>query len=262
LSLDQCFYHFKKWDGCNPEGYSINFLGAKQKNEYVTMEYPPFNEEYFEWVDLLESVLQAREEFVMFELGAGFGRWAVNGALAARVLGKDYRILAVEPEPQHFAWLKANTTENGLDPDKCELVEAAVSAREGEADFYVGNPAKWYGQALRRSQQPLSEEEKKDGVAFQHVKTVTLSKLLGRYDQVDLIDMDIQGSELEVLSESQEIFNHSVKRIHIGTHSKETEQGIRLLLGGLKWKQKWDFECLADRQTPYGTISFNDGVQG
>ena len=36
---------------------------------------PPIDEEYFEWVDLLESVRDARGAYTMMELGAGYGRW-------------------------------------------------------------------------------------------------------------------------------------------------------------------------------------------
>ena len=36
--------------------------------------------EYFEWLDLLHAVQDARDRFVMVELGAGYGRWAVRAA--------------------------------------------------------------------------------------------------------------------------------------------------------------------------------------
>ena len=42
------------------------------------LPYPDFCEEYFEWIDVLESVLAADQQFVMIELGAGYGRWLVQ----------------------------------------------------------------------------------------------------------------------------------------------------------------------------------------
>ena len=44
--------------------------------------YPSFNEEYFEWVDVLEAVVARAGMFTMLELGAGWGRWLANAAAA------------------------------------------------------------------------------------------------------------------------------------------------------------------------------------
>ena len=49
----------------------------------VEPDLPRFDEEYFEWVDVLESVLLTTERFTMIELGAGWGRWLARGAAAA-----------------------------------------------------------------------------------------------------------------------------------------------------------------------------------
>lgn len=276
MSIDQCFQHFKKWDGLVPEGYTVNFLGAKARNEYATTQaipktwtlqndYPELTEEYFEWVDLLESVLSAKEEFVFMELGAGYGRWSVNAALAATQQNKKYRILAIEPEPTHFAWLRKNVEENGLDPGKCELVEAAVTAKKGKAEFYMGNPTAWYGQQIRASKlgmrAKLTDDQKKNGLYVGKVRTVTLNQYLERYGMTDLIDMDVQSAEFEILKASQALVDSNAKRVHIGTHSHRIEEGLRKLFKGLGWVPRYDFECFGDRQTPRGVISFVDGVQ-
>ena len=50
------------------------------------VSFPPFGEEYFEWIDLLESVVSARGTYTFAELGAGFGRWSVRAAFAAQQL--------------------------------------------------------------------------------------------------------------------------------------------------------------------------------
>ena len=38
------------------------------------------SEDYFEWIDLLEAVEEARGTFAMIEVGAGYGRWIANAA--------------------------------------------------------------------------------------------------------------------------------------------------------------------------------------
>src|ERR1700740_3178360 len=45
---------------------------------------PKLGEEYFEWIDVLETVVAATEFFTMIELGAGYGRWLVRAALAVK----------------------------------------------------------------------------------------------------------------------------------------------------------------------------------
>jgi hypothetical protein len=50
----------------------------------ATPSYPAINEEIFEWRMLLSAVLAAKGSFAMVEAGAGYGRWLVAGALAAK----------------------------------------------------------------------------------------------------------------------------------------------------------------------------------
>lgn len=266
----KCFQNF---DICKrPEiGYKINFLGAKMKkeNDHTYQiegnegEYPSFSEEYFEWIDLIESVLNSSQRFTIMELGAGYGRWSVNGALAATKLGKDYRIIAVEAEPQHFKWLKDNIKENGLDENRCKLVEAAVAESDGESRFYAGNPASWYGQRIVLvSDPPLSQEDSNHGVHFVSVKCITLSSLLKDEGLIDLIDMDIQGLELEVIQSTKKEISSQVKKIHVATHSHEIEEGLRNFFHGLGWTPTYDYGCQGKHMTEYGEIIFVDGVQG
>src|SRR5262245_60032550 len=66
----------------------------------VTPPYPSFDNEYFEWVDILETVEAATDHYVMIELGAGFGRWSMRAARAvARKPFCTFQCVAVEAEP-------------------------------------------------------------------------------------------------------------------------------------------------------------------
>ena len=62
-----------------PAGFYVDFLGCNYRLSYVTASStqptesfeapypPPFDDEYFEWIDLLEAVLSAKDRFVLFE---------------------------------------------------------------------------------------------------------------------------------------------------------------------------------------------------
>jgi len=91
------FFEFNKYSGKANINYIVNFLGVKTNKafhlpnylhedgeHFVSTDYPPFDEEYFEWIDILESVIESKRHFTMFELGAGYGRWIVMQVLHAK----------------------------------------------------------------------------------------------------------------------------------------------------------------------------------
>jgi len=84
LSHHEVFYKFKRYCGkCNPS-FVINFLGAVTRREYlhyfsadksippnskeevIYTEYPAYSEGYFEWISVLQSIIQAKDKFTMF----------------------------------------------------------------------------------------------------------------------------------------------------------------------------------------------------
>jgi hypothetical protein len=93
------------------------------------------------------------------------------------------------------------------------------------------------------------------------VDATTLSELLDRSPIVDLIDMDVQGAELESVASALGLITDKVRRLHIGTHNAEVEVGLRSALGGAGWELSTDYGCGSTRDTPYGRVNFQDGVQ-
>ena len=272
---------FGRWEGEIEPGYFANFLGVKTRTDYVSAgeapvsdraiakpALPDFNEEYCEWIDLLEAVEEAPGEFAMIELGAGYGRWTANAAAALRTRNRlSPRFVAVEAEPTHFRWLREHLACNGVDLSRCTLCEAAVAARDGELWFHVGNPAQWYGQAIARRnwREKLlrlfgRRPPPSGGQDIKKVRALSLASLLDPLRRVDLIDMDVQGAELEVL-ESAAPHLHKVRRLHIGTHGTEIEAGLRALFQRLGWRNRNDYPCGRESETDYGRITFQDGVQ-
>jgi len=286
--------HLPSWEGCAPAGFVVDFLGVRTRAKYfekmvpggadapreriVRPPRPAFDEEYFEWIDLIESVSEARERFVMIELGAGYGRWLVRAVAALRLLNPmPFRLVAVEAEPQHFQWLSEHFRDNGIDPADHDLIEAAVNATGEPVKFHVGNPSGWYGQAIatngttRRLRRLFVRARMAMGwrgkpVPDQHgetlvVRGVTLDALLRRLPRVDLIDLDVQGAELDVLGAAAPRLNQQVKRVHVGTHGPAIERGLRELFRAHGWQPLNDYPCQTRAATPYGDIEFGDGVQ-
>ena len=278
------------WSGQVSEGMQVDFLGIKTRVSYFeglksshvdgpsSSSPPPFDEEYFEWVDLLDAVSAAKTNFTMMELGAGYGRWLVRAAFACRLSGNlPCKLLGIEAEPTHYEWMFQHFRDNGLDPADHLLLKGAVSTKEGAARFLVGNAARWYGQRLalpedywQKAKQLLSlvaSRASKDSVVpslqyqFEDVRTYALTTLLSSFQRVDLVDLDVQGSELEVLQAAAASVDERVKRVHIGTHNRKVEAGLRRLFKRLGWLSVFDFPGQGRRDTPWGPIDFQDGVQ-
>jgi FkbM family methyltransferase len=283
------FEKFLPYSGPVPQGCQIDFIGATTRCEFVQISnpfpsevqlvYPTVDEEYFEWIDILESVCLARDRFTMLELGAGYGRWAVRAATAARQRGLQCHLVAVEAEPLHFKWLRQHLCDNGLDPARHTLVQGAVTDQPGKTLFYIGMPKggqdradQWYGQAITRSYEQVRTKTWKRYQGFRvlklksgwksiEVQAVTLESLLRDLDRVDLIDMDVQGKELKIVRSAIDELDRKVCRLHIATHTPEIQEGLKDTLGSRGWICHFDFSCFSTTATAFGPVSFEDGVQ-
>ena len=95
---------------------------------------------------------------------------------------------------------------------------------------------------------------------MRRVQKIAITELL-KDCVADFIDMDVQGSELEIIVAARELLGARVKRVHIGTHSEKVENGLRALFTELTWTNLHDYSLQGKRETPYGMIDFGDGVQ-
>ena len=289
------FSAFKPFAGEVPVEFEVDFIGMRTRNgvqpsitsrdtSTVLTSLPPVDEEYFEWIDLLSSVLDAGESYTMIELGAGYGRWAARAAVAARARGINrIRLGLAEAEPAHILWLKQHLTDNGISTGEAAIYESAISDQTGWMEFYVGMPndhndltaQRWYGQSLSQpyerphiEAQPSTElYHGREVITYEFgwkaikVPTVNIRDLLSEYDEIDLLDLDIQGAELRVLTAGAALLDRQVKRLHIGTHSSELETGLRKLLNGRGWIQLRDYAGGQLNCTAFGNVMFADGVQ-
>jgi FkbM family methyltransferase len=184
----------------------------------------------------------------------------------------------VEPEPVHFEWMRLHFSDNGLDPAKHSLIHGALSDAPGEVLFYIeskaghDDPGQWYGQSLTKDYEVLEQIEAETYCGFtvrRHISgfksisvpSVNLADLLKDVSKVDLIDIDIQGEEGSAIRSAVDLLTAKVKRMHIGTHSREIEIGLRELLSVHGWICQADYSGDATHETPFGAITFQDGAQ-
>lgn len=275
--------------------FDIDFLGTRTRHTFprgisepprsdssrlVTPAYPPFDEEYFEWLDVLESVEEAADTYVIVELGAGYGRWCMRAASAVqRRPGLRVRCVALEAEPDHLRWLLMHFRDNGVDPSDHDVMWAAVGATPGFVPFRIGGADDWYGQRIapatttpppgvregRRlkvravlARPPVTTSSE---LATMWVPCVTLAEALAGYARIDLLDIDVQHTEVDVLVPMMDLLTDRVRRIHIGTHHEQLEIELREAFTSYGWTSVHDYPSHQRCRTPYGEIAFCDGVQ-
>ena len=246
--------------------YMPDFMPARPRYApgiAIEPELPQCDEEYLEWIDVIEAVQRAQGTFTMIELGAGFGRWIARGAALARRRDLRVRLVGIEADPTHFRWMREHLGYNGVALADCELIQAAVTADGQKVKFYSGDADAWYGQAIAHRNDTVgtagTSGRAKAEVIW--VDGVSLQSVLARYERVDLIDLDVQGAEFDVLFAAADELNRRVRRVHIGTHGAGIEEDLRFLFTVHGWTCITDYGCGTTADTPYGRVAFGDGIQ-
>ncbi len=184
------------------DGYKI-FHGNKQEFEALWDEIMVRGESEIE----LSSV-----QPLIIEVGANIG----ISTLYFRRKYPNSKIIAIEPSPTSAVRFRKNVEANNL--TDIEFIEAAVGNEETELDLYVDTyeedpwswgdsvvPAIWGGEPT-----PIK------------VKSVKLSEIIKRQEgEIDLLQIDIEGSELVVLKECRD-YLPKVKNILLEYHCTPT----------------------------------------
>jgi FkbM family methyltransferase len=272
MNYHEVFSRFKCYSGEMDPNFHYDFLGVrtrksfapwvwKDENQARITKLPELSEDYFEWIDLLESVTSASGQFVMIELGAGWGSWIVKAAAALREINPQlpFKVGGVEADPVNFKLMQMHVEDNGIDFDQYRLIQSSVSDFDGKVWFaggdwdYVSTGAFMIKKLDLRTlavlgigllpNKVIQGLHKITGkrlfkIKPQRVNSISLRTLMSSYPQVDLIDMDIQGAELHVVKAAADVLDQKVKRVHIETHSTEVEIGLRKVFEELEWSKE------------------------
>lgn len=119
--------------------------------------------------------------------------WGYFSLIAAAAVGPSGRVLALEPDPRHFAQLTRNRDLNGF--VQLQPIQRAASARSGRATL-VGFAAAERNRGTSR----LSSAEGGDGTP---VECVTIDAVT-ESSRVDVIKIDVEGAEADVLAGMEE----------------------------------------------------------
>lgn len=127
---------------------------------------------------LLQRVLKEGSTFV--DVGANIGYFT---KLASRLVGTRGRVFAFEPMPAALRLLRMNTSQL----PNVTIFPMALSDTKGTATFYVRKKGDMSSLSHDPSAMPVP------------VRVGTLDESLADQERIDLIKIDVEGSELEVL---------------------------------------------------------------
>lgn len=278
------FYEFEEKFKTVSRKENSDFLGAVYDSAYAAPQgssaIPQIDDEYFEWLNILCSAIDAKEKYTFVELGAGYGRWCARAFNAAKLCGissENIYLIGVEAEPQHAIWFNEHMMCNHIPNHSVVLHEALISDNNEIGEIVVTSPQgltsfNWYGQAKQKNISPTAIAGiktymgrelfvDKGGWGRIRCQTLTLETLLKDHDLINVIDMDVQGEELNIVKNSIKILNEKVMRLFIGTHSNAIDRELSNLLSTNKWTCVNNYDCGKLQKTPYGMIEFQDGVQ-
>jgi FkbM family methyltransferase len=135
---------------------------------------------------ILNRYLQTGMTFV--DIGANLGDYSL---IAARLVGQTGKVIAFEPDPSNYGWLKKTIEKNGL--KNVEIRQEALSDRDGQATLFLGETSGWH--TLKQGQ--LSSEKGEVLVRTKRLDSMMLERL-------DIVKVDVEGAEFEVLQGAKE----------------------------------------------------------
>jgi hypothetical protein len=307
------FQDITPWSGYVPRGYLPDFLGtltdinfrpssgldrSSVGGGYITTTTPKIGdgqnaEGWFEAVNWLAAARDGRDHFVMVSLGAHYGAQLVGAHHMLQLVNPlPCTLVAVEPEPENYAWISKHMRTNSIDPDVHWLIPMAVSDTNDPVLFPIGAPGigsnncfstnapnsrKIYADLIIRDGDPgatlrsllvcnttgFMQPVHPDLPYMTEVKVVsalTLEDLLSPFDRIDFIEADIQQSEIIVFPPFIDLLRKKVRRIHIGTHGKDVHTTLHKLFVDNGWSIVFSFEPNALHESALGRFELNDGV--
>ena len=154
----------------------------KSKIKINEVDFGHYSEIYFEDVYLQKTL---KEGMNIIDIGANVGVYTV---LAAEKVGKNGKVIAVEPEPKNYKRLIENINLNGFKNIIPQNI--ALTDHEGSERLYLSS-----------SSGSHSLSPKEDTISSIEVSLKTLDNLLEELNlkKIDIIKIDTEGSEIPIL---------------------------------------------------------------
>jgi hypothetical protein len=209
-----------------------------------------------EYVGLVHSVNACTSpNFFVVELGAGQAPWVVSGLTYARRLGLKARGIAVEANSARCDWAVKLSEDNELTAQKMSIMRKnslIEIIRKNKSDVLVLQNAIWTSSKwlkfpqiddrdmgarpeLGRSSKRTVKDYRGNSLPTENVYGIGLGHILDAIPIIDLLHVDLQGSEFVILEKFIDALEKKVKFIGLGTHSRYIEGNFQEMLLLRNW---------------------------
>ncbi len=256
------------------ERYLINYLGVKtdpkffpgildgRGGEVEGLPIPAnWHTDIAEWGAALRAIEFSSGKFRVAELGCGWGCWLNNTGVAARRAGLSVELIGVEGDKGHVQFAYEALEANGFSPDDYRIIHGIAAARPGTALFPNPNTSgkSWGLEPIFGASWLQIRRASKTG-SHHVLPMITLTEIAGS-EPLDLLHIDIQGGEADYVRDSVTDLNRLVRRLAIGTHSRQIEGDLMATLLNAGWKLEIERAAVIGIIDGAPRISV-DGVQG
>jgi hypothetical protein len=304
------FDGFAPFSGYVPAGFLVDFVGSLTDARFRAMwgvdptqvggghvqtsrPVVGWGEGFFEAVSWFEAARAARGSYTMITLGACYGGQAVDAYLTLQRLNPmPAKLVAVEGDPENFAWVQMHFRDNNIDPAVHWLVNCAISDTNQPVLFPVGEPGsgvnnciatniaksrRIYAEEVARRPDlpnvvrdllihgktgiqitPVRDRDFRTNVEF--VSAIRLADILGPLEYIDLLESDIQQSESVVFPPAMDLIKKRVKRVHLATHGADVHAQLLPLFIERGFEIEINYEPNTHHDTPWGPFDINDGI--
>lgn len=224
-------------------------------------------------------------------LGASFGAQLVGAWKALQTINPlPARLVGVEPVAENCEWMRKHMADNSIGSDDYCIIQAALGVDYEPVLFPVGAAGTGLtasvhtnSQLARQTYAELYQRSRNCKRAIRNillynstgathdlglgysgelkfVSAAMLRDVLWPFERVDLLEVDIQLAEAQVMPPCIDVFNRKVRRVHIGTHSREIHAAMRALFSSAGWEIVFDYDANTRHVTERGTLDLGDGI--
>lgn len=238
------------WFGMRIPIHLVPYMQARVGTRIDHPPYPTdgFRASYIEYLAVLESIDQSGDTFAMAEVGASYAPFAaLCGCLAVRRGARQVYLRAVEAGKNAHEVIRANYARNGLlhrDDVDVFTLNAAVDSSFKTVFFPDIDCVEHNGCATQESASaPDLYGAHRTLIPVQAVPLDCVLALFPKHVVIDLLHIDIQGTERTALPAAITSMTERVKRVMVGTHSRQIEGELIELFSRAGWELVAEEPC-------------------
>jgi FkbM family methyltransferase len=213
-----------------------------------------YRSEVEEYVALSVSIMNSGDHFNIVEIGAGWSPWVASGVSIAKRMGKSVKGVSIEVDATRCGWAIQHMIDNDIVPHlisgDVNDIKEKLAQQWPAADVLVVNAAIWntfstltfpvvgdhdMGGAVSSSKSRSQIDYRGVDIEHTEVPTCTLRSIGDIVSRIDLLHIDVQGSEFELIEDSVEMIEEFVTYVLVGTHSRLIEGRLQELLLSRGW---------------------------